>query len=53
MLRGFGATLTMLDSRNGGGSSMGYDQSGGMGGPRQMEGPAESFSQDFDDEIPF
>lgn len=58
VLRGFGATLTMLDSRNeGGGRSAGYDQGGGYGGssggPRQMEGPAEDFSQDFDDEIPF
>lgn len=64
VLRGYGGNLTMLDSRNseGGGRSMGYDQSGGGGygggqrgggGPRQMEGPAQDFSQDFDDEIPF
>lgn len=64
-LRGFGSTLTMLDSRNseGGGqrggydqgSSVGYDNQGGGqgGGARQMEGPAQSFSQDLDDEIPF
>ncbi len=54
VLRGFGATLTMLDSRNGdgGGRSAGYDQSS-SGGPRQMDGPAQDFSQDFDDEIPF
>ena len=57
VLRGFNAVLTMLDSRNeGGGRSAGYDQGGygaPSGGPRQMEGPAQDFSQDFDDEIPF
>ena len=64
VLRGFGSTLTMLDSRNGegGGQRGGYDQGGSsgygnqggnQGGPRQMEGPAQSFSQDLDDEIPF
>lgn len=48
----------------GGGQSMGYDQGGSGGGnsygggqrgggPRQMDGPAQDFSQDFDDEIPF
>ena len=53
VLRGYGGNLTMLDSRTeGGGRSMGYDQGGG-GGPRQMEGPAQDFAQDFDDEIPF
>ncbi|GAB5453772.1 MAG: single-stranded DNA-binding protein [Henriciella sp.] len=63
VLRGFGATLTMLDSRNGAGAgggggyaqdSVAYGNQGqGGGGPRQMEGPAQDFSQDFDDEIPF
>ena len=65
VLRGFGSTLTMLDSRNseGGGQRGGYSQDsvaygnqgggGGGDGPRQMEGPAQSFSQDLDDEIPF
>lgn len=62
VLQGYDGTLTMLDSRNseggGGGRSMGYDQGGGYGGgsssgPREMEGPAQDFSQDFDDEIPF
>ena len=62
VLRGFGATLTMLDSRNAGGGggyaqeSVAYGnqgQSQGGGGPRQMDGPAQDFSQDFDDEIPF
>ena len=48
----------MLDSRNAGGGggyaqdSVAYGNQGG-GGPRQMEGPAQDFSQDFDDEIPF
>jgi single-strand DNA-binding protein len=64
VLRGYGGNLTMLDGRNdtagaGGGRSYGQDsvaygnQGGGGGGPRQMEGPAQNFSQDFDDEIPF
>ena len=62
VLRGFGATLTMLDSRNGAGAgggggysqdSVAYGNQGQGGGPRQMEGPAQDFSQDFDDEIPF
>ncbi|MEM7458198.1 MAG: single-stranded DNA-binding protein [Pseudomonadota bacterium] len=59
VLRGFGATLTMLDSRNAAGGGGGYAQESvaygnqGQGGPRQMEGPAQDFSQDFDDEIPF
>jgi single-strand DNA-binding protein len=64
VLRGFGATLTMLDGRSsegaGGGGysqdSVAYGnqgQGGGQGGPRQMDGPAQDFSQDFDDEIPF
>ncbi|MEM1147991.1 MAG: single-stranded DNA-binding protein [Pseudomonadota bacterium] len=57
VLRGYNSTLTMLDSRNGAGG--GYAQESvaygnqGQGGPRQMEGPAQDFSQDFDDEIPF
>ena len=67
VLRGFGSTLTMLDSRNegGGGARMGgggggysqdsvaYGNQGGGGGPRQMDGPPQNFSQDLDDEIPF
>ena len=60
VLRGFGATLTMLDSRNNAGGGGGYAQDsvaygnqGQGGGPRQMDGPAQDFSQDFDDEIPF
>ncbi|MEL7545372.1 MAG: single-stranded DNA-binding protein [Pseudomonadota bacterium] len=54
VLRGYGGTLTMLDSRSEGqtgGRQMSYDQ--GQNGARKMEGPAEDFSQDFDDEIPF
>ncbi|MEQ3650781.1 single-stranded DNA-binding protein [Hyphomonas sp.] len=57
VLRGFNSTLTMLDGRNeGGGRSSGNDfggHQGQSGGPRQMSGPQESFSQDLDDEIPF
>lgn len=67
VLQGYDGTLTMLDGRGegggmsgGGGRSMGYDQGGssygggqGSGGARQMDGPAQDFSQDFDDEIPF
>lgn len=64
VLRGFGSTLTMLDSRNEGGGgarsggggysqdSVAYGNQGG-GGPRQMDGPPQNFSQDLDDEIPF
>ena len=58
VMRGYNSTLTMLDSRNAGGGggyaqdSVAYGNQGG-GGPRQMEGPAQDFSQDFDDEIPF
>ncbi|MHA7900597.1 MAG: single-stranded DNA-binding protein [Henriciella sp.] len=58
VLRGYNSNLTMLDSRNGGGGGV-YSQDSvaygnqGQGGPRQMEGPAQDFSQDFDDEIPF
>ena len=54
VLRGYGGNLTMLDSRNaGGGGSYSQDQAGYGGGPRQMEGPPQDFSQDLDDEIPF
>lgn len=55
VLRGFGSTLTMLDSK---GSTGGYNQDAGGynqggGGARQMDGPAEDFNQDMNDEIPF
>ena len=56
VLRGFNGTLTMLDSRNEGGARGNFDQGssyGNQGGARSMSGPAESFSQDLDDEIPF
>ena len=66
VLRGFGSTLTMLDSRNEGGGARsggggnfnqdrsGYgnmDQGGGQHSASKMEGPSENF--DLDDEIPF
>jgi single-strand DNA-binding protein len=56
VLQGFNSTLTMLDSRSGGGSGggggdyggdFGGGSSGGSGGGRG------NFSQDLDDEIPF
>lgn len=65
VLRGYGGNLTMLDGRSEGGGARqgggGYsqdsvaygNQGGGGGGARQMDGPAQSFSQDLDDEIPF
>ena len=64
VIQGYDGTLTMLDGRGegggmgaGGGRSYGQDSvaygNQGGGGPRQMEGPAQNFSQDFDDEIPF
>lgn len=49
---GAGGGRSMGYDQGGGGSSYGGGQSGG-GGPRQMDGPAQDFSQDFDDEIPF
>jgi single-strand DNA-binding protein len=57
VLQGYDANLTMLDgkSEDGGGRRMDSagGQSAGMGKPRAMEGPRESFAQDMDDEIPF
>lgn len=59
VLRGFGGTLTMLDSAGGGAGASGGARSGGsdfggqQDGARKMSGPAESFSPDLDDEIPF
>ncbi|MEO0982922.1 MAG: single-stranded DNA-binding protein [Pseudomonadota bacterium] len=59
VLRGFNATLTMLDGRGeGGGDRGGYGQDSvaygnQSDGPRQMDGPKESFNQELDDEIPF
>lgn len=69
VLRGYNSNLTMLDNRGegggmgamGGGSrsygqdSVAYGNQGGQdrGGAMQHSGPAQDFSQDFDDEIPF
>ncbi len=50
VIRGFGGSLVMLDSRGDGGGARG---AGADGGPRQMEGPAENFDQSMDDDIPF
>ncbi|MEM7661596.1 MAG: single-stranded DNA-binding protein [Pseudomonadota bacterium] len=61
VLRNYSGQLTMLDSRNSEGGRMGggYNQDSvaygnqGQGGARAMEGPAQDFSQELDDEIPF
>ena len=63
VLKGYGGTLTMLDGRDSGGgnSGGGYVQGGGnqggygdqSGGPVKQSGPAQDFSADMDDEIPF
>jgi len=61
VLQGFNSTLTMLDSRSGGGGAMrdnagGFDSGGGASsGPASSGGSKESggFAQDMDDEIPF
>jgi single-strand DNA-binding protein len=55
VLRGFGSTLTMLDSAGdrGGARSGGNDFGEQQGSARKMSGPSESFSPDLDDEIPF
>ncbi len=53
VLRNYGSTLQMLDSRDGGGGGGRMDDRG-SGAPRQMDGPKQDFSnQDMDDEIPF
>jgi len=55
VLQGFNSTLTMLDSRQDGGS--GYAGSNGNGGDFGKTGPMDSgggsFDKDIDDEIPF
>jgi len=59
VLQRYRGELTMLDGRSGGGEI--EDRSGGFGGgedfgggrKRVAEGPKESFSSDFDDDIPF
>lgn len=56
VLQGFNSTLTMLDSRSGGGASSGGDYGGddyGSGGGRSSGGGRANFAQDLDDEIPF
>ena len=68
VLQGFNSTLTMLDSRaEGGGGGYGAQQGGGdfgqsspmsgggggSGGGGQDKAPAQNFSQDLDDEVPF
>ncbi len=56
VLQGFNSTLTMLDSRGGGGetgaSSGSFGQSGPMDRSSQSQ-PSRDFSQDLDDEVPF
>ena len=56
VLQGFNATLTMLDSRQGGGDSMmaggdNFGQSSPM--DRAPAGQSQSFSRELDDEVPF
>jgi len=60
VLQGFNSTLTMLDGRSGGGSSVGSDDSGGdfgSGGPSSAAPrravAAGARSSDMDDDIPF
>src|SRR5262245_15637328 len=56
VLQRFGGELTMLDGKGEGGGRS-YEDEGGFaskaGGKRSSSGPAESFNQDLDDEIPF
>jgi len=55
VLQGFNSTLTMLDSRSGGGSGD-HAGSNGNGGNFGKSGPMEgggSFDKEIDDEIPF
>ena len=58
VLQGFNSTLTMLDSRSGGGDMGGGGGGGGFGQSSPMDRPGQSqpsrdFSQDLDDEVPF
>lgn len=56
VLQGFNSTLTMLDSRSGGGASSGGDYGGddyGGSSGRSSGGGKANFAQDLDDEIPF
>jgi single-strand DNA-binding protein len=61
VLQRYRGELTMLDGRSGGGDGIEDRSGGGFGGgddfgsgrKRVAEGPKESFSPDFDDDIPF
>ncbi len=57
VLQNYNSTLTMLDSRSGGGEGMGERSGGDFGrsGPMDRGGGQRSggFNQDIDDEIPF
>ena len=53
VLRNFNSNLTMLDGREGAGQGGGRMDDQRSAGPRQMSGPAQDFSSDLDDEIPF
>lgn len=56
VLQKYRGELTMLDSRNDGGSRSNYDQmdQSGGGGQRQMDAPKQDFSSEtIDDDIPF
>ncbi len=64
VLQGFNGNLTMLDSRNAGGDSGGYDASSGGGNYGQQSpqqgsmdssggGQNKNFARDLDDDVPF
>ena len=56
VLQGFNSTLTMLDGRGeSGGEKSGGDYASASGGERKASGgaPANSYSADMDDDIPF
>jgi single-strand DNA-binding protein len=53
VLQKFRGELTMLDGRGEGASQGEGDIGGYSAGPRQQNGPKETFTADLDDEIPF
>jgi single-strand DNA-binding protein len=55
VLQGFNSTLTMLDSRSGGGDRVGDSGNFGRAAPMENErsGPRGSLAEELDDEIPF
>ncbi len=53
VLQGFNSTLTMLDSRAGGGAGEHTNGNGGDFGRAGAMEPAKSFDKELDDEIPF